>query len=92
MLINCPVIAFTAKQPTDDLVNAIPGAQVETSGSFTSSVSTQMAKTPTGGAATGGGGSARADNGGLIGGGLLLAGVGGILAVRRRLRRSGSVA
>jgi len=92
VLINCPVIAFTAKQPTDDLVNAIPGAQVETSGSFTPSVSTQMAKTPTGGAATGGGGSARADNGGLIGGGLLLAGVGGILAVRRRLRRSGSVA
>jgi len=35
ILINCPVIAFTAKRPTDDLVKPIPGAQVETRGSFT---------------------------------------------------------
>ncbi|MEP6462331.1 MAG: hypothetical protein ABJC62_02715 [Frankiaceae bacterium] len=35
VLINCPVIAFTAKQPAEDLVRPIPGAQVETSGSFT---------------------------------------------------------
>ncbi len=34
VLINCPVIAFTAKMPTEDLVEPIPGAQVETSGSF----------------------------------------------------------
>ncbi|MEP7024151.1 MAG: hypothetical protein ABJB47_10185 [Actinomycetota bacterium] len=35
VLINCPVIAFTAKQPAQDLVQPVPGAQVETSGSFT---------------------------------------------------------
>jgi len=35
VLINCPVIAFTAKQPAEDLVKPIPGAQVETRGSFT---------------------------------------------------------
>ncbi len=34
VLINCPVIAFTAKQPAEDLVTPIPGAQVETKGSF----------------------------------------------------------
>jgi len=34
VLINCPVIAFTAKQPTKDLVKPEPGAQVETNGSF----------------------------------------------------------
>ncbi len=34
VLINCPVIAFTAKMPTEDLVQPIPGAQVETRGSF----------------------------------------------------------
>ncbi len=34
VLINCPVIAFTAAMPTEDLVEPIPGAQVETSGSF----------------------------------------------------------
>lgn len=35
VLINCPVIAFTANQPAEDLVQPIPGAQVETRGSFT---------------------------------------------------------
>jgi len=35
VLINCPVIAFTAKQPAADLTTPIPGAQVETKGSFT---------------------------------------------------------
>ncbi len=35
VLINCPVIAFTAEQPAEDLVTPIPGAQVETRGSFT---------------------------------------------------------
>ncbi|MEP6463831.1 MAG: hypothetical protein ABJC62_10540 [Frankiaceae bacterium] len=35
VLINCPVIAFTAKQPAEDLVVPVPGAQVETKGSFT---------------------------------------------------------
>ena len=34
VLINCPVIAFTAQRPTEDLVKPIPGAQVETNGSF----------------------------------------------------------
>ncbi len=34
VLINCPVIAFTAKRPAEDLVKPIPGAQVETRGSF----------------------------------------------------------
>lgn len=34
VLINCPVIAFTAKQPTEDLTVPLPGAQVETRGSF----------------------------------------------------------
>lgn len=34
VLINCPVIAFTATQPTKDLVEPVPGAQVETNGSF----------------------------------------------------------
>ncbi|MGI8700029.1 MAG: hypothetical protein ACR2JU_02285 [Nocardioidaceae bacterium] len=34
VLINCPVIAFTAKMPTEDLVVPLPGAQVETRGSF----------------------------------------------------------
>jgi len=35
VLINCPVIAFTAQRPAEDLVTPIPGAQVETRGSFT---------------------------------------------------------
>ncbi len=35
VLINCPVIGFTARQPAEDLVSPIPGAQVETRGSFT---------------------------------------------------------
>ncbi len=34
VLINCPVVAFTAKMPTEDLVQPLPGAQVETRGSF----------------------------------------------------------
>ncbi len=34
VLINCPVIGFTAQMPTEDLVKPIPGAQVETRGSF----------------------------------------------------------
>jgi len=34
VLINCPVIAFTAERPVEDLVKPIPGAQVETRGSF----------------------------------------------------------
>ncbi|MBA2560384.1 MAG: hypothetical protein H0V07_10970 [Propionibacteriales bacterium] len=34
VLINCPVIAFTAQRPTEDLVVPLPGAQVETRGSF----------------------------------------------------------
>ena len=34
VLINCPVIAFTAQMPTEELVEPIPGAQVETNGSF----------------------------------------------------------
>ena len=34
VLINCPVIAFTAQRPTEGLVKPIPGAQVETNGSF----------------------------------------------------------
>lgn len=35
VLINCPVIAFTAKQPTADLTDPIPGAQSVTRGSYT---------------------------------------------------------
>ncbi len=34
VLINCPVIAFTAKQPVEDLVKPVAGAQVETRKSF----------------------------------------------------------
>jgi len=34
VLINCPVIGFTATMPAEDLVKPIPGAQVETRGSF----------------------------------------------------------
>ncbi len=34
VLINCPVIAFTAQRPTEDLVEPIAGAQVETNKSF----------------------------------------------------------
>ncbi len=34
VVINCPVIAFTAKMPKEDLVKPLPGAQVETRGSF----------------------------------------------------------
>ncbi len=34
VLINCPVIGFLAQMPTEDLVTPVPGAQVETRGSF----------------------------------------------------------
>jgi len=34
ILINCPVIGFLDKQPTEDLVTPLPKAQVETSKSF----------------------------------------------------------
>lgn len=34
VVINCPVIAFTATMPTEDLVTPLPGSQVETRGSF----------------------------------------------------------
>ncbi len=34
VLINCPVIGFTATEPMEDLVKPLPGAQVETRGSF----------------------------------------------------------
>lgn len=34
VVINCPVIAFTAKQPAEDLVEPLAGAQVETVKSF----------------------------------------------------------
>lgn len=34
VVINCPVIAFTAKQPAEDLVEPLAGAQVETEKSF----------------------------------------------------------
>lgn len=34
VLINCPVIGFTAQMPTEELVKPLPGAQVETRGSF----------------------------------------------------------
>ena len=59
ILINCPVIAFTAMQPVEEVVEPIPGAQVETMGSFQAlSHSGSDTSPPVGPVDAGGGGTA----------------------------------
>lgn len=88
VVINCPVIAFTARVPQEDLVEPLPGAQVETRGSFGVSGITGS-EGPSGALNTG----VQMDNGmspavpaGLAGLGALLALAG--VGARRRERRS----